>query len=80
MYSYNVFFEREIPWDFNSLNNLFSNMIAFYFPMQRSGACNAFDYFYFINNEDKPRLYDVKYYSKFRKLNDRRKEIIRNLN
>jgi hypothetical protein len=60
----------------NSLNNLFSNMIAFYFPMQRSGACNAFDYFYFINNEDKPRLFDVKYYSKFRKLNDRRKEIV----
>ncbi len=34
-----------------SLNNLFSNMIAFYFPMQRSGACNAFDYFFFAQND-----------------------------
>lgn len=44
----------------NSLNNLFSNMVAFYFPMQRSGACNAFDYFYFAEDADKERLVDVK--------------------
>ena len=64
----------------NSLNNLFSNMIAFYFPMQRSGACNAFDYFYFIEKDDKPRLIDIKYYSILPKLNDRRKEIIKDMN
>jgi hypothetical protein len=29
-----------------SLNNLYSNMVAFYFPLQRSGACNAFTNFY----------------------------------
>jgi len=28
-----------------SLNNLFSNMVAFYFMLQRSGACNAFKTF-----------------------------------
>jgi len=64
----------------NSLNNLFSNMIAFYFPMQRSGACNAFDYFYFIEKDDKPRLIDIKYYSILPKLNDRRKEIRKDMN
>jgi len=67
------------PVNGNSLNNLFSNMIAFYFPMQRSGACNAFDYFYFIEKEYKPRLFEIKYHSNFRKLNDRRKEIVINL-
>lgn len=30
-----------------SLNSLLSNMVASYFPLQRSGACNAFDTFYF---------------------------------
>jgi hypothetical protein len=30
-----------------SLNNIFSNMVAFYFAMQRSGACNAFETFFF---------------------------------
>jgi hypothetical protein len=29
-----------------SLNSLFSNMVAFYFPLQRSGACNAFNTFH----------------------------------
>jgi hypothetical protein len=29
-----------------SLNNLFSNMVAFYFPLQRSGSCNAFNTFH----------------------------------
>lgn len=42
-----------------SLNNLFSNMIAFYFPMQRSGACNAFDYFFFAEH-DKHFMAEVK--------------------
>ncbi len=36
----------------NSLNNLYSNLVAFYFPLQRSGACNAFDTFYIANDED----------------------------
>jgi hypothetical protein len=40
-----------------SLNNLFSNMVAFYFPLQRSGACNAFKDFY-IGNE-KTKLYSA---------------------
>lgn len=31
----------------SSLSNLFSNMVAFYFPLQRSGACNAFTTFYY---------------------------------
>ena len=31
-----------------SLNNLFSNMVAFYFMLQRSGACNAFNTFNLI--------------------------------
>jgi hypothetical protein len=29
-----------------SLNSLFSNMVAFYFPLQRSGTCNAFSTFH----------------------------------
>ena len=68
------------PINGNSLNNLFSNMIAVYFTMQRSGACNAFDYFYLIEKDDKPRLFDIKYYSKLPKLDDRRKVIVVNLN
>ncbi len=35
-----------------SLNNLFSNMVAFYFPLQRSGTCNAFDTFYFCKQSN----------------------------
>lgn len=60
----------------NSLNNLFSNMVAFYFPMQRSGACNAFDYFYLMDANDKVHLYDIKLYGSLHNLNKRRKEII----
>ena len=60
----------------NSLNNLFSNMVAFYFPMQRSGACNAFDYFYLTDENDKVHLYDIKYYSRLQNLNTLRKNII----
>ena len=60
----------------NSLNNLFSNMVAFYFPMQRSGACNAFDYFYLTDENDKVHLYDIKYYNRLQNLNTLRKNII----
>ncbi|RIJ45492.1 hypothetical protein D1614_22745 [Maribellus luteus] len=59
----------------NSLNNLFSNMIAFYFAMQRSGACNAFDTFFF-SNDSHYTLTQVK--SGFlTSLNRRRGEIIK---
>jgi len=44
----------------NSLANLFSNMVAFYFPMQRSGACNAFKTF-FIPKCKGHKLNDVKF-------------------
>jgi len=42
-----------------SLNNLFSNMVAFYFPMQRSGNCNAFKTFFFLDSPF-PKVSDVK--------------------
>lgn len=60
----------------NSLNNLFSNMVAFYFPMQRSGACNAFDYFYLTDDNEAVRLCDIKMYNRFQNLNGKRKEVI----
>ena len=62
------------PVQGNSLNKLFSNMITFYFPMQRSGACNAFDYFYFQEDGKKHTLLDVKS-NIMKSLGDRRKEI-----
>lgn len=37
----------------NSLNNLFSNLVAYYFPMQRSTAVNAFKDFYLAAPIDK---------------------------
>lgn len=43
-----------------SLNNLFSNLVAFYFPLQRSGACNAFNEFYFPDPDLKPDLGSIK--------------------
>ena len=62
------------PVQGNSLNTLFSNMITFYFPMQRSGACNAFDYFYFQEEGKKHTLLEVKS-NLMKSLSDRRKEI-----
>lgn len=35
----------------NSLNSLFSHTVMFYFNMQRSGACNAFNTFYLYKPE-----------------------------
>ena len=35
-----------------SLNNLFSNIVTFYFPLQRSGACNAFNTFYLMGKDE----------------------------
>lgn len=43
-----------------SLSHLFSNMVAFYFPMQRSGVCNAFKTF-FIPKSNGHKLNDVKF-------------------
>ncbi len=42
-----------------SLSNLFSNMVAFYFPMQRTGVCNAFKTFFFVRN-DNHKLFEVE--------------------
>jgi hypothetical protein len=44
-----------------SLNNLFSNMVAFYFPLQRSGACNAFNTFFLELSGSIPNLANFKY-------------------
>jgi len=57
-----------------SLNNLFSNMVAFYFPMQRSGAINAFTGFYMVKNEN-PAISDLKS-KKFWSLDEVRRIII----
>lgn len=42
-----------------SLNNLFSNIVAFYFPLQRSGACNVFKTFHHMDKKSH-RILDVK--------------------
>lgn len=45
----------------SSLSNLFGNVVTYYFPLQRSTACNAFKTF-FINNQNKDlTLNEVKY-------------------
>jgi hypothetical protein len=61
-----------------SLSNLFSNMVAFYFPMQRSGACNAFNTFFFAEQETHS-LFEVeqhqyKDYSNLKNIDDFRKK------
>lgn len=43
-----------------SLNNLFSNMVAFYFALQRSGSCNAFSTFVLTDYPDKCKLVHLK--------------------
>lgn len=53
-----------------SLNNLFSNMVAFYFMLQRSGACNAFNAFYLIHRP-------AKDYNDFQKMRPTELEEIR---
>lgn len=58
----------------NSLNNLFSNMITFYFPMQRSTACNAFDYFYFAKDDERHTFLD-KNWNGVKPLRFKREEI-----
>jgi hypothetical protein len=58
-----------------SLNNLFSNMVAYYFPLQRSGSCSAFDYFYFSHSLSHD-LYELKN-GQLRSLDSVRKEIIK---
>lgn len=35
-----------------SLSNLFSNMVAFYFTLQRSGSCNAFNTYFFAEHDN----------------------------
>ena len=45
----------------SSLSNLFGNVVTYYFPLQRSTACNAFKTF-FLNNQNKNlTLNDIKY-------------------
>lgn len=58
----------------NSLNNLYSNLVAFYFPLQRSGACNAFDTFHKVHDEV-PNLRKIKD-SKRTKLEQVREQIV----
>jgi hypothetical protein len=43
-----------------SLSNLFSNVVAFYFTMQRSGSCNAFKTFQFAEHWQGLTLYEFK--------------------
>ncbi|GJQ61576.1 MAG: hypothetical protein SCALA702_06290 [Melioribacteraceae bacterium] len=49
-----------------SLNNLFSNMVAFYFPLIRSGACNAFDTFYTRDKQPNKQVASIKYLREYR--------------
>jgi hypothetical protein len=42
-----------------SLSQLFSHVVMLYFPLQRSGAINAFSHFFYAAHEDH-RIYDVK--------------------
>ena len=62
-----------------SLSNLFSNMIAFYFPMQRSGACNAFKTFFFAKNNHHTLIdverHQFKHSSDLKNIDDFRKKI-----
>lgn len=63
-----------------SLNNLFSNMVTFYFPFQRSGSCNAFDTFYFVDERkvnlfNNHKLQDLKN-GMFKSLKKTRQEMI----
>lgn len=57
-----------------SLNNLFSNMVAFYFPMQRSVACNVFNTFFFAKN-DMHKLFQLKN-GYLTSLNNSRKKVL----
>lgn len=43
-----------------SLSNLFSNMVAFYFPLQRSGSTNALEQFFF-SPEQNPDMHELKH-------------------
>ena len=58
-----------------SLNNLFSNMVAFYFMLQRSGACNAFRTFQILSH--KAESYDDYQRIKKMSLEDIRKEMMK---
>ena len=44
----------------NSLSELFANVVATYFSMKRSTACNAFKEFYRIAEDVKPTLHWLK--------------------
>ena len=59
-----------------SLSNLFGNVVTFYFPFQRSTACNAFDTFFFKDKFERPRLNHIKY-RHVNSINEFRKRIIR---
>lgn len=59
-----------------SLNNLFSNMVAFYFPLQRSGSCNAFTTFHLQTGSEAEQLPAFKAGAGVRALKSIRKEVI----
>lgn len=59
-----------------SLNNLFSNMVAFYFPLQRSGSCNAFNTFHLQTGMEGEQLPAFKAGAGVRALESIRKEVI----
>lgn len=59
-----------------SLNNLFSNMVAFYFPLQRSGSCNAFTTFHLQTAREAEQLPAFKAGYGVRSLERIRKEVI----
>ncbi|WP_146066518.1 hypothetical protein [Candidatus Venteria ishoeyi] len=59
----------------NSLNKLYSDVISYYFPRQRSTACNAFNTFYFAINPN--HIYDDVKPGRLKSLDDVRKEFIK---
>ncbi len=60
----------------NSLSNMFSNMVTFYFPLQRSGACNAFTTFYLITDTNSNHYTLKNYKAQLINLDELRKKII----
>lgn len=59
-----------------SLNNLFSNRVAFYFPLQRSGSCNAFNTFHLQKGSEAEQLPAFKAGAGVRSLGNLRKDLI----
>jgi len=67
-----------------SLNNVFANVVAFYFPLQRSGACNIYKHFFITDKPDEVTLgmiknYDLEYIHNQKDLNLYKLEILRKI-